>query len=159
MHRVVRLAAGPAFDVVAGLAALALPAAPATAASFHLAQNGVCNKTDKPVEDVWVAIQACEGDDCRCKVTQSDGAGTYGNEVTLAPGACGTATFELGDGCSGLAMVFVDPDDVVQCSFRLSVSPTGNKTIENAGCRQGQDFILEPHDGDEHFQLDIQPKS
>ncbi len=158
MHGVVRLAASPAFAVLV-LAALALPAAPATAASFHLSQSGVCNKTDKPVEDVWVDVQACEGDYCKCKVTQSDGAGTYGNPVTLAPGACGTATFELGDGCNGVAVVFVGSDDVVQCSFRLSVSPTGNKTIESAGCRQGQDYLLEPRDGDEHFQLDIKAKS
>ncbi len=133
-------------------------ATPAGAAYFHLAQNGVCNKTASPVTDVWVAAEACEGGDgCACKVTQTDGAGTYSNEATLAPGACGTATFELGPGCSGTAVIYVGPDDVA-CSFDLSVSPTGNKTIDHARCGKSQDFLLEAHDGDEHFQVDIKPK-
>jgi len=149
----VRLAAS------AAMAIFAAAGTPAAAEYFHLSQNGVCNKTAQPVPDIWVAMEACEGgDDCTCKVTETDGAGTYANEATLAPGACGTATFELGAGCSGVAVVYVGPDDV-ECSFQLSVSPTGNKTIENAGCNHSPDFLLEPHDGDEHFQLDIKPKS
>ena len=152
MYEVVRLAA------CATLAVLVLPAAPAAAEYFHLSQNGVCNRTEKPVSDVYVDVDLCD-DHCHCKVDASGGAGTYASPVTLAPGACGTATIELGEGCSASVTVYAGPGDVVGCTYQLSVSPTGNKTIENRGCRQGTDFVLEPHDGDEHFQLDIRPKS
>ncbi len=137
-----------AFLAVVVLASQA-PAA-ATSAYFHLAQDGLCNKTAASV--IFGVRIDCDSECGKCEMkttTHFDGAG--GGD--LDPGECATATFYLetsGEACS-IDLTFNVGDK--SCEFSASIDPqSSEKKVEAGPCHSP----LHATHGDEHFQITIE---
>ena len=133
---------------------------PTSAAYFHLSQPGLCNHTSKAIENSGILIGCSDGCDT-CKATDSHAIGGFGPERegwTLHAGVCATMSFEIGGEATSSCTADIDVVlDAVSCSFLLTVSATGSKSIHMNGCDQGGGFKMVPDHGSEHFQVEIKP--
>jgi hypothetical protein len=134
--------------ILAAFGAGVLCAARASADMFHLAQDGLCNHSDKEYTFVMIIDDGVSVKVSNRKGFHNDHGGT------LAVGECATATFEITNnvGCE---------EGTVTFQVGTGRGCTVNLTPDSATCGDGRgitytcDGGLRFTHGDEHFQIEI----
>jgi hypothetical protein len=130
-----------------------LAATPAAADMFHLAKEGLCNRTSVPQDFVMIFEDTCTGSKISERKHFDDDHGG-----TLAPGECASASFEVNSpgpafNCQSDVKFEIGAGGI--CAFHLhpgtELEPKSIRIDDHYDCGG----TLHATHGDEHFQVEI----